>query len=168
MRSVLLHGSVPKSHYLKYVFVLCSDSTTIIYLSSSLHWLPIDSQIQYKLASLCCNCLKSTAPVYLTEVTNQPASYALLLILPFSVFPLRARVRLVRDLCLMLHRLSGTVSLAKLDHQTDLRLSNQLWNLTSLSYSTVCVCVCSWKFVLTIFWFFVCNGLCAPIWKNSP
>ena len=93
MRSVLLHGSVPKSHYLKYVFVLCSDSTTIIYLSSSLHWLPIDSQIQYKLASLCCNCLKSTAPVYLTEVTNQPASYALLLTLPLFVFPLCPRTR---------------------------------------------------------------------------
>ena len=120
MRSVLLHGSVPKSHYLKYVFVLCSDSTTIIYLSSSLHWLPIDSQIQYKLASLCCNCLKSTAPVYLTEVTNQPASYALLLTLPFSVFPWCAHTQLVRYLFLnlMLLCLPGTVSLAKLDHQT--------------------------------------------------
>ena len=34
---------------------------------ASLHWLPNDSRIQYKLASLCCNCLNSTAPVYLTE-----------------------------------------------------------------------------------------------------
>ena len=47
----------------------------------------------------------------------------------------------------MLHRLSGTVSLAKLDHQTHLYLSNHLWNLTSSSYHTVlpycalCACV---------------------------
>ena len=30
----------------------------------SLHWLPTDSRIPYKLASLCYNCLSSTAPVY--------------------------------------------------------------------------------------------------------
>ena len=36
------------------------------------------------LASLCCICLNSTAPVYLTEptVSKQPASYAFVLILP--------------------------------------------------------------------------------------
>ena len=34
----------------------------------SLHWLPIDSRIQYKLCSLCYNCLNSTAPDYLTEL----------------------------------------------------------------------------------------------------
>ena len=32
---------------------------------ASLHWLPTHSRI---LASLCCNCLSSTAPVYLTEL----------------------------------------------------------------------------------------------------
>ncbi|WP_419650303.1 reverse transcriptase domain-containing protein, partial [Thiolapillus sp.] len=35
---------------------------------ASLHWLPIDSRIQYKLSSLCYNCLNSTAPDYLTEL----------------------------------------------------------------------------------------------------
>ena len=34
----------------------------------SLHWLPIDSWIQYKLSPLCYNCLNSTAPDYLTEL----------------------------------------------------------------------------------------------------
>ena len=34
----------------------------------SLHWLPIDSRIQYKLSSVCYNCLNSTAPDYLTEL----------------------------------------------------------------------------------------------------
>ena len=34
---------------------------------ASLHWLPIDSRIQYKLSSLCYNCLNWTAPDYLTE-----------------------------------------------------------------------------------------------------
>ena len=33
-----------------------------------LHWLPFDSLIQYKLSSLCYNCLNSTAPDYLTEL----------------------------------------------------------------------------------------------------
>ena len=35
---------------------------------ASLHWLPIDSQIQYKLTSHCYNCLSSAAPNYLTEL----------------------------------------------------------------------------------------------------
>ena len=35
---------------------------------ASLYWLPIDSRIQYKLSSLCYNCLNSTAPDYLTEL----------------------------------------------------------------------------------------------------
>ena len=33
----------------------------------------------------------------------------------------------------------------------------------------VCVCVvCLWKFVSTVFCSFLCNGLGAPIWRNSP
>ena len=35
---------------------------------ASLQWLPIDSRIQYKLSSLCYNCLSSAAPDYLTEL----------------------------------------------------------------------------------------------------
>ena len=35
---------------------------------ASLHWLPIDSRIQYKFSSLCYNCLNLTAPDYLTEL----------------------------------------------------------------------------------------------------
>ena len=151
---------------------------------------------------------------------------------------------------------SGTVSLAKLDHQTCSNLWNYLWNLTSLTPSLlqtvtfpgwkmlrcackqyifqscnicfecyafwwksfhtpvqkrrqkglrvsdfallwvvfkwnhgsegvklpyVCVCVrvcvcacvrvcvhaCSQKFVLIVFCSLLCNGLCAPIWRNS-
>ena len=37
---------------------------------ASFHWLLTDSQIQYKLASLCYNCLNSTAPGYFTELFN--------------------------------------------------------------------------------------------------
>ena len=49
------------------------------------------------------------------------------------------------------HRPSGTVSLAKLGHQTHSRLSNHLGNLTSSSYpvsdtlSLICVFVCVWN-----------------------
>ena len=35
---------------------------------ASLHWLPIDSRLQYKLSSLCHNCLNSNAPDYVTEL----------------------------------------------------------------------------------------------------
>ena len=35
---------------------------------ASLHWLPIDSRVQYKLSSFCYNYLNSTAPYYLTEL----------------------------------------------------------------------------------------------------
>ena len=43
---------------------------------ASLHWLPIDSRIQYRLSSLCYNCLNSTAPDYFTELLRiyKPAS----------------------------------------------------------------------------------------------
>ena len=34
---------------------------------ASLHWLSIDSRIQYKLSPLCYNCLNSTVPDYLTD-----------------------------------------------------------------------------------------------------
>ena len=35
---------------------------------ASLHWLPISSRIQYKISSICYNCLNSTAPDYLTDL----------------------------------------------------------------------------------------------------
>ena len=69
-----------------------------------------------------------------------PASYTLPLILPFFVFPLCACTHLVRYLFLMLHCLSGTVSLAKLDHQTHSHLSN----LASWSYPIDCMCQNVW------------------------
>ena len=75
------------------------------------------------------------------QLTNQPTSYDLLLILIFSVVPLCAHSHLVRDLFLVLHHLSGTLSLAKLYHQTHSHLSHPLWNLTSSNYPTDCMCV---------------------------
>ena len=46
---------------------------------ASLHWLPIDSRIQYKLSSLGYHCLNSTAPDYLPELLRiykpTPVSY---------------------------------------------------------------------------------------------
>ena len=107
------------------------------------------------------------------QLTNQPTSYDLLLILLFSVFPLCAHSHLVRDLFLVMHQLSGTLSLAKLYHQTHSQLSHPLWNLTSSNYSIDCMCVlvymyvCGWVRTLMEVCFVLCNGLCAPIWRNS-
>ena len=166
---------------------------------ASLHWLPTVSRIQKK----------STLPLQSTwqnprRFTNPPTSYVLLMILPFFVFPLCACTCLVRNLFLMLHCLSGTASLFKLDRQTHSHLSDHLWNLTpsscSIDCACVCVCVCAWMCVCmcagmrvyaclcvclcvcmhmhmgthasrSLFWLFfgsfLCNGLCALIWRNS-
>ena len=51
-----------------FVAVLSISTDHISPHLASLHWLHIDSQIQYKLSSLCYNCLNSTAPDYLTEL----------------------------------------------------------------------------------------------------
>ena len=47
------------------------------------------------------------------ESINQPANFAHLLILSFSVFPLYTHTHLVKGYFLLLHRLSGTLSLMK-------------------------------------------------------
>ena len=77
----------------------------------------------------------------------------------------------------MLHRLSGTVSLAKLDHQT--HIFQNIFEISPL-YAVlltlfVCLSVClsvslfvrarSQKFNCVLV---LCNGLCALIWRNSP
>ena len=51
----------------------------------------------------------------------------------------------IKKIKIMLHRLSGTVSLLKLDHRTQSHLSNHHWNFTSSAYAysdSVCVCMC--------------------------
>ena len=75
------------------------------YHLASLHWLPIDSWIQYKLSSLCYNCLNSTAPAYLTELVKIYKSACQLCsssihVPPFSVFPPHAPTRLTRTVYL--------------------------------------------------------------------
>ena len=123
--------------------------------------------------------------------TNQPANYALRLLfifrmLPFSVFPLNVCSDSLGQgsfffffFFFMLHRLSGTVFLAKLDHQTDSRFVfiffiffNHLWNLTSSSCPVdtvggwVRACL---RVRRSLFWLFcslLCNGLHAPVWRK--
>ena len=85
----------------------------------------------------------------------------------------------------LLHHLSGTVSHAKLDHQTCSHLWKHLWDLTFSSYPVdcvgmrecvcvcVCICVCAWVYASyvcvcvcvcvrgSLFWLcsLLCNGL---------
>ena len=106
------------------------------------HWLPIDLRIQYKLASLCYNCLSMTAPAYRRawlnswKFTNQAAMYiergrlcfSFSVILPFlyihiyccccllSVRRSHSLRQIFLLLLLILQRLSRKVSFAKLDH----------------------------------------------------
>ena len=111
------------------------------------------------------------------KCTNQPASHTLLLMLSFFAFTLCTHPCLITHSFLMLHRLSGTVSLA--DHQTLSRLSCHLWNLTFSRYpiDSVCVCVCAGTrahahsrkfkgcFDCVLNFYFVMG--CAPLWRNS-
>ena len=57
----------------------------------------------------------------------------------------------------MLYDLSRTVSFTKLGHQKLLHVSNHLchFEISPLQAVCYCVCVCLWKFILTVFWFFV-------------
>ena len=127
-----------------------SNTDHISHHLASLHWLPIDSGIQYKLSSLCYKCLNSTARDYLTEllrIYSQPANFAHLPILPFSVFPLYARTRLVKGLFFyfffMLRRQSGTLSPTKSAHPTPSHPSNHHLKLIFFSSPTDCVCMLS-------------------------
>ena len=133
--------------------------TSFCFSPLAAHWFTNTVQTRFSVLQLAA----STRPLLSTwwnswQFANQPTT----LMVPVFVFPLCARTRWVRDLFLMLHRLSGRVSRAKLDHQTHSHLLNHLWNLTSSSYpidwvrARVCVCararMCLQKFVLTVFW----------------
>ena len=78
------------------------------------------------------------------------------------VFALCTCTDWVRGLFLLLHCLSGTASLAKLNHQTHSCLSKHLWNLCSSGYpvDSVYVCMCA---PTSLFWLcfgsLLCNGL---------
>ena len=75
------------------------------------------------------------------ESISQPANFAHLLILPFSVFPLYAHTRLVKGHFLMLRRQSGTLSLTKSDHPTPSHPSNHHLKLIFFQQSYwLCVC----------------------------
>ena len=120
---------------------------------------------ELQLPQLDCTCL-----LWLNswKFTNQPASYAFLLILPFFVFPVCTHTHLVRDLFIVLCCPSGTVSFAVWDHQTHSYLSNQLWNLTSSSCHTDCVHAYACRSLFRLcFGSLLCCGLCALVWRNS-
>ena len=74
------------------------------------------------------------------ESISQPASFAYLLILPFSVFQLYAHTHLVKGHFCMLCQQSGT--LTKSGHPTPSHPSNHHLKLIFFSRPTDCVCVC--------------------------
>ena len=143
---------------------------------ASLYWLPIDSTIQYKLTSLCYkyNCLNMTASVHLTnswKCTNQPASYALLPILPFFVFP----PCLVRDLFLMLSYAAPSVSNnlpCKVSSSSTLASFIQIFIEIPPHQTMLCVCVRSWVCFdclgyLPLVLCYVMGPCAAPVWRKK-
>ena len=146
----------------------------------SLHWLSIDSQTQYKLAFLHYAALTQlllSTWLNFWKFINQPASYAVLLILPFFLSSLCAHTHTHTQLkhspgqrsFFLLHCLSGAVFLLKLNCQTHSHLSNHLWTLTSSSYiDFVCVsvCVCMCVFLCACVFVCVCGGGAHTRWRE--
>ena len=137
---------------------------------ASLHWPSTDSRIQYKLATLCYNCLSSTAAGYLTELKVDKPTRKIRSSSDASIFCLSS-VRthsLVRDLFLsMLRHLSGTVFLAKLGQSpntfTSLKSSSKS-HLFRLSYW---LCLCARARVCYDCILVLCFVMgCAPLWRN--
>ena len=105
---------------------------------ASLCWLLIDLQI----IKYCTNLLLCAAAVWTLllpstwlnwKFTNQHTSYTLLWYFHSLSSHFLHAFTWSEIFSYMLHCLSGTVSLAKLDHQTHSYLLNHLWNLTSSS-----------------------------------
>ena len=83
--STSLQLNILSGVYYPKILVLRVPQTDYIYPHpASLHWLPIESQIPYKLASFCYSCLCSTASAC-SKFRNQRASYAHPLIFPSFV-----------------------------------------------------------------------------------
>ena len=112
---------------------------------ASLHWLPIDSRIQYKLPSLCYNCLNSTAPDYLNELlriykpTRQLRSSSDTSIL---CIPTVRTHSLGQRSFSYAGRQSDTLSFTKSGHPIPSHTSNHHLKLIFFSSPTDCECVC--------------------------
>ena len=109
-------------------------------------------------------CLVSFAALtYFILSLYPPTSSALLLILPFSVFPLCTRAPLDRDHFLVLHRLSGTVFLCRVRSSNTLTSfkSSLKSHLLKLScWFCVCLCVCACVRVCVCMCVRVCVCVC--------
>ena len=77
----------------------------------SLHWLPIEQRIKYKLFLLCFKVISHQAPVYLSELLHLPGSSALLQTPECSEYHPSAQSPVVSALFLTRLHLSGTNSL---------------------------------------------------------
>ena len=94
------------------------------------------------------------------KLTNQPASYTLLLILPFSIFPLCAHTHLVRDLFLIMTYAALFVwsnlpcKVRSSNTLTSLKLSFEISSLQAIYWLCVYVWMHMLEFVMTVFWFF--------------
>ena len=142
----------------------------------SLHWLPIDSQIQYKLSSQCYNSLNSTTPGYLTELLKvyKPtcqlhSSHIFICCLPS-----------VHSQSLDQRSFSYAVPSVWNSFPCKVRSSNTFTSFKSSLKSPLLIKLSNWLCVFMhlhawacvgLFWLCFgslrCNGLFAPIWRNS-
>ena len=120
-----------------------TQTLSLMHLFPCLHWLPLIHE--YSAHSFLSATATKTQPCVATwlnslKLTNQPAIYALLRILPFFVFRL-CTCTCMLGLFLTLHCTSGTASFEKCGHQAHSPLSDHGWNLTSSSCPTDCLCI---------------------------
>ena len=83
---------------------------------ASLHWLPIDSRIKYKLACICYNCMSTNSPPYLSDLLTVypvPVSFAQVLTTLSSVVHLSVQYPMVKGLSHTPPLLLGTLFLSR-------------------------------------------------------
>ena len=146
-------------------------SDHIIHHITSLHWLPIDTQTQYKLAPLYYSCLKSTAPGYLSELLQvyKPAcqlhssSDTSILWLPSVCTHLLGQ----RSISYAAPSVWNSLPCKVRSSNTLMSFIIYYLSFWLCACTHACVCVRACMHAQVCFCSLLCNGLCAPIWGNG-
>ena len=137
--------------YYSLVWLLTEEENmvSISLLLASLHWLPIDARITYKLACICYHCMSTNSPPYLSDLlTVYTAARQLRSCSDNSVVLLSVQYPMVKDLSHTPPLLLGTLFLSRstllilsLPSVPELKFTFSVLPINSLNLSFVLVSV---------------------------